>query len=82
MLEHVDSQELTEWRAYEIEYGPLDNTWRDEALAAIHEQIQKTNFFLGAAHFTDKTHRTNPAGEQQRYPRPHEVYQSQGDGEG
>lgn len=45
-----------------------------EVLAGLHEQLQFLNRLQGAAHFTDKKHRKNPAKEPKHYPRPHEVY--------
>lgn len=43
-------------------------------LAGIHEQLQFLNRLQGAAHFTDRKHRKNPAKEPKHYPRPHELY--------
>ncbi len=43
-------------------------------LAALHEQIQLLNRMQGAAHFTDRKHKKNPAREPKHYPRPDELY--------
>lgn len=40
MLASLTSRELSEWSAYERAYGPIDNDWRDETLAQIHELMQ------------------------------------------
>jgi hypothetical protein len=70
----MDSLELTEWEAYERYAGPLGDSYEREALAAVHEQIQRTNRVLGAAHFTDRKHKKNPVPEPKDYPRPHEIF--------
>ena len=65
---------MTEWAAYERFAGPIGDGYLHEVLAALHEQIQLLNRMQGAAHFTDKKHRKNPAREPKHYPRPHEWY--------
>ncbi|SOE25604.1 hypothetical protein [Streptomyces sp. OK228] len=75
MLARHTSRELAEWAAYERYAGPIDRSYDQEALAAIHEQLQAMNHLLGAAHFTDKQNTTNPVSEPERYPRSHELYQ-------
>jgi hypothetical protein len=40
MLRHVDSDELSEWMAYERAFGPLGNEWTASALIAIYAQLQ------------------------------------------
>ncbi|MFJ4828390.1 hypothetical protein ACIP79_00390 [Streptomyces sp. NPDC088747] len=74
LLARIDSHELAEWAAYERFAGPVGNQWRDEVFASLHEQGQALNRMTGAAHFTDKKHRKNPAPEPKHYPRPHEVH--------
>jgi len=76
MLDRISSLELAEWRAYERHAGPLGNGYGDETLAALHEQLQRANHLLGAAHFTDKKHRKNPVPKPEKYPRPSEVLRS------
>lgn len=78
----MDSFELTEWAAYERYAGPLDDTWRDDVQAAVHEQLQSLNRMTGAAHFTDKKHPRNPAPEPRRIPRPAELVRRTDDDEG
>ncbi|MFH8405579.1 hypothetical protein ACH4FX_12500 [Streptomyces sp. NPDC018019] len=81
LLARTDARELAEWAAYERYAGPLGPAYRDEALAAIHEQLQRLNRIQGAAHFTDKKHRKNPAPEPKPYPRPREVFRREEDDE-
>jgi hypothetical protein len=69
-LAHISSWELSEWEAYEREYGPVNNLFQSEVLAQIHELIQQLNRITGAAHFTNKTHRKNPVPEPKKVPRP------------
>lgn len=57
LLSRISSWELSEWMAYEDATGPLDNRWRDDMLARIHECIQVA--FAG--------------GEPQMLPRPHQI---------
>ncbi|MFE0101151.1 hypothetical protein [Streptomyces sp. NPDC059009] len=73
LLERIDSRELAEWQAYEQLTGPLDDAYLAEALASLHEQMQTQNRMIGAAHFTDKKHKKNPAPEPKHFPRPHEL---------
>lgn len=67
--------ELSEWEAYEREYGPVNDRWRDEVLAQLHELTQQQMRLLGAAHFTDKKHRKNPVPEPKRVPRPWVIHE-------
>lgn len=75
-LERISSLELAEWEAYERYAGPLDSAYLAEALASLHELIQTLNRMTGAAHFTDRQHKKNPAPEPKRFPRPHELHSS------
>ncbi len=43
-------------------------------MAATHEQLQRLNRLLGAAHFTDRKHKKNPVPEPKHYPRPYEIF--------
>lgn len=65
------SQELSEWRAFELLHGFADR-WIIDALGDLHEQIQFTNHLLGGAHFTEKDD-DNPIPAPRRYPRPGEL---------
>lgn len=73
MLERLTARQIAEWMAYESVCGQLGGSWKDDVLADIHEQLQFLNRLTGAAHFTDKNHKKNPAAEPQRYPRPYEM---------
>lgn len=75
VLARHTSRELAEWAAYERYAGPIDRSYDREVLANIHEQLQYLNRLTGAAHFTDKKNKNNPAPEPERYPRPSELYQ-------
>lgn len=48
----------------------MGSQYQDEMIAQIHELMQQQNRILGAAHFTDRTHRRNPVPEPKRVPRP------------
>jgi hypothetical protein len=61
--------------AYEREDGPIGSRWQDEATAATHEQLQRLNHLLGAAHFTDRKHKKNPVPSPKKYPRPYEMFE-------
>jgi hypothetical protein len=61
--------------AYEREDGPIGSRWSDETMAALHEQIQRLNHLLGAAHFTDRKHKKNPVPSPKHYPRPYEIFE-------
>lgn len=63
--------------AYERESGPIGPDYSHEALAAIHEQLQRLNRIQGAAHFTDRKHRKNPVPEPKKYPRPYEIFEKE-----
>lgn len=70
LLARTSSRELSEWAAYERHAGPLGSSWRDEALAAIHEELQKLQYLIGAVN-TEKN-KENPVPEPKRYPRPND----------
>lgn len=74
LLARIDSHELSEWAAYERYAGPVDDSYLAGALATVIELLQTLNRMTGAAHFTDKNHRKNPAPEPKHYPRPHELH--------
>jgi hypothetical protein len=78
MLSSIDSQELSEWQAYEVVNGSLGSRVGDELLMLIHEQLQALNHQQGAANFTDSKHRKNPVPAPVRLPRP---WEQLGDGE-
>lgn len=37
----LDSNEISEWRAYEAVAGPLDSSWALEVLGQLHELLQQ-----------------------------------------
>jgi hypothetical protein len=74
MLDRISSLELSEWESYERLSGPLGTSWQDEIRGMIHEQLQQLNRLTGAAHFTDRKHRKNPAPEPKHVPRPWELH--------
>lgn len=74
-MERISSRELSEWMAYEREDGPIGARWQDEAIAAIHEQLQRLNHLQGAAHFTDRKHKKNPVPSPKHYTRPYEIFE-------
>ena len=41
MLSEMDSNEITEWRAYEQKNGRLDRTWDQQALSLIDFRLQQ-----------------------------------------
>lgn len=51
MLRKLTAKELTEWRAYEKKNGPLDDTWRDHALASLIDLVQGLLYLTSQAHF-------------------------------
>lgn len=71
MLEHVSSEELSEWMAYEDVFGPLDGKWRDDLLAAIHEEFQAYMYMY--AGFKTPKKKKNPVSEPKRITRPWET---------
>lgn len=73
-LDHISSLELSEWMAFEREAGPIGPQWESEIQAATHEQLQRLNHLLGAAHFTSEKHKKNPVPKPKHYPRPHEIF--------
>lgn len=79
-LARISSWELSEWEAYEREYGPINDRWRDDILALVHEQLQQLNRLTGAAHFTGKGHR-NPVPEPRKVPRPWRIHDDDDEGE-
>lgn len=62
--------------AYEREDGPIGPRWQEEALAGLHEQLQRLNHLQGAAHFTDRKHKKNPVPSPKHYPRPYEIFET------
>jgi hypothetical protein len=61
--------------AFERDEGPIGPRWQSEVMAATHEQLQRLNHLLGAAHFTDDKHKKNPVPKPRHYPRPDEIFQ-------
>lgn len=74
-LDHISSFELSRWMAFERDEGPIGPRWQNEVQAATHEQIQRLNHLLGAAHFTSEKQKKNPVPKPKHYPRPHEIFQ-------
>lgn len=72
LLSGITAYELTEWEAYERAFGPLGPQYSDNALAEIHEELQKICYVLGAVN-TGKD-QENPVPEPRPVPRPHEMY--------
>lgn len=70
----MDSYELAEWKAYERFAGPLDDMWRDEVLAGLHEQLQQLNYLFSQANFTDKSHKKGPVAKPEQYVRPGQIH--------
>lgn len=73
-LARISSLELTEWAAYERAYGPINDRWRDDVLAMIHEALQQIMRLQGAAHFTSEKRKNNPVPEPKKIPRPWNLY--------
>lgn len=69
LLVTVSSHELAEWMAYERVTGPIGPDWRDNAMAAIHDQLSLLCNLTGAAHWGDD----NPVKDIAKIPRPSEV---------
>lgn len=66
--------ELSEWAAYERYAGPLDDTWRDECLAAIEERLHEISYFFSEKLYSNpKTNKHGPIPKPERYPRPWEA---------
>lgn len=76
MLSRISSYELTEWRAYELAFGPLDSSYRDEIAASSHEMLQAMRHTMGQLWATDGD---NPVSEPQQLPRPHALYRNPDD---
>lgn len=70
MLRSLSSRELTCWQVYERINGPLDNSWRDEQIAALNEAIQYNAYITGAVGQAKK----NPAKKPQHITRPWEIF--------
>lgn len=81
MLEQITSRQLTEWQAYEMVAGAVDERYDSNVLADIHEQLQQLNHLIGAAYFTEDDPEDNPIRKPSRYPRPDEMYQPEDDDE-
>jgi hypothetical protein len=64
------SAELTELRAYERKNGPIGAQYMEEALAAIHEQIQRVVSAIVAGNVKDE----DDIPEVVHFPRPYEVF--------
>lgn len=62
MLMRISARELTEWMAYEEEFGALDQQWDRNVLASIQELLQQSNhLFVGS---------NTPEGKPNNYPEP------------
>lgn len=68
LLTRMSSRELTEWQAYERHAGPIGPAWFGEVIAAIHEQLQMSNYMFSKAKFKQ------PGKKPEQYPRPEEAY--------
>lgn len=78
LLDTISAHELAEWQAFERVNGPIDNLWRDAALAQLVENTHDLMYLTSQAHFTDKTHTAGPIEKRDKpYPRPYEVWASQ-----
>lgn len=53
-MESTTSTELAELRAYELVNGPIGSQYSDDALAAIHEQLQQVCRLLVAQNAEDE----------------------------
>lgn len=73
MLQEMDSLEYSRWIAFERVYGPIGGQWTEDAIAALHEQLQQISYLLGQAHFADKQSKKGPIKKPERYPRPYEA---------
>jgi hypothetical protein len=51
MLRTLTSRELTEWRAYELKNGPLDDAWRDESQSTLIDLMRVLTYLTSQAHF-------------------------------
>lgn len=71
MLARLSSSEISMWRAYERAFGPLDNRYRDDTLAAMHEMLQAQRHFMGEVWAESGK---NPIPEPKQLPRPDELY--------
>lgn len=49
------SLELAEWMAYEKAFGPIDDEWRDNTLAEVHELLQGILHITASANSKDGT---------------------------
>lgn len=66
------SRELAEWRAFEFMNG-FEDTWTQEVLSDIHEQIQWLAHLMGMIHMCeDGDTDSNPIPPPKRYPRRYE----------
>lgn len=54
LLASMDSNEISEWMAYEEFAGPLDSTWSQEVLGQIHELLQHLISITVQAHSDTK----------------------------
>lgn len=62
LLRRITAKELTEWQAYEREFGMLGTQWDREVLREIHYVLQCGNYQFAASN-TDK-------GKKPGYPEP------------
>jgi hypothetical protein len=71
MLSSLNGRELCRWQVYERIHGPLDNSWRDETLAAIADLIQQNTYVTGGVGQAKK----NPAPKPKQTIRPYELFE-------
>lgn len=70
MLACHSSTALTELRAYEMKNGPIGSQYEREALAAIHEQLQRLVSTLISVNVEDE----DDVPPIVHFPRPHEIF--------
>lgn len=63
------SRELAEWNAYERFYGPIDDDWRDENSAQIHELLQQLLSAFSGEGTPEPRHRMRPSQQWEEYKR-------------
>lgn len=74
MMMSMDSGEYARWMAYERVNGQIGKElWTEEAIASIHEQLQRLAYILSQAHFTNEDEPDGPVEQPSRYPRSHDA---------
>jgi hypothetical protein len=70
MLSRIDSRELTEWVAYEEEFGPVGSRYSDEILAQLKDLLHQYAYQSVGANVPSG--KKNPIPEPEATVRPHE----------